>query len=101
MPTVQHDATGYSGHFVGRANMTKVIRHNVSISASTSTTVKYNPAGAVVSTNDAANHEMLISYADSFSDNTNRNTFAYPTTVTDPGGFSSTTKYNFDFGAVT
>jgi hypothetical protein len=101
VPAVQHDSTGYSGHFVGRANVTKLIRHNVSISASTSTSVKYNRAGAVVSTKDAADHETLISYADSFADNTNRNTFAYPTTVTDAGGFSSTTKFNFDFGAVT
>ena len=31
----------------------------------------------------------------------NRNTFAYPTTLTDAGGFSSTVQYNFDFGATT
>jgi YD repeat-containing protein len=31
----------------------------------------------------------------------NRNTFAYPTTMTDAAGFSSTVQYNFDFGATT
>ena len=31
----------------------------------------------------------------------NRNTFAYPTTVTDADGFSSFVQYNFDFGATT
>jgi YD repeat-containing protein len=47
-------------------------------------------------------HGVTISYADSFSDDNNsRNTLAYPTTVTDAGGFSSSTKYNYDFGAAT
>ena len=56
----------------------------------------------MVSTKDALNHEVQISYGDSFSDDNNlRNTFAYPTTVTDPDGYSSTMKYHFDFGAVT
>jgi len=31
----------------------------------------------------------------------NRNTFAYPTTLTDEDGFSSYLQYNFDFGATT
>jgi hypothetical protein len=101
VPTVQHDAAGYSANFVGRANLTKVMRHNVSIVESTSTSTKYNRAGGVVSTKDASNHETLISNSDSFSDNVLRGTFAYPTSVTDPDGFSSTSKYNFDFAAVT
>ena len=40
-------------------------------------------------------------YADSFSDSVNRNTFAYPTTITDQEGNTATTQYNYDFGAVT
>ena len=45
---------------------------------------------------------MTIAYADSFSDGiNNRNTHAYPTTVTDADGFSSSSQYNFDFGVVT
>lgn len=101
VPTVQHDAAGYSANFVGRANLTKVVRHNVSIVESTSTSTKYNRAGGVVSTKDASDHETLISNSDSFSDNVLRGTFAYPTSVTDPDGFTSTSKYNFDFAAVT
>ena len=31
----------------------------------------------------------------------NRNTFAYPTSLTDAEGFSSSVQYNFDFGAMT
>jgi YD repeat-containing protein len=51
---------------------------------------------------DALLHQSNLSYADSFSDgNNSRNTFAYPTTATDPGGFNSLVQYNFDFGAVT
>jgi RHS repeat-associated protein len=42
-----------------------------------------------------------LSYTDSFSDGVNRNTFAYPTTITDADGFQALTKYNFDFGATT
>jgi YD repeat-containing protein len=50
---------------------------------------------------DPSGHQSSVSYADSFSDSLNRNTFAYPTTITDAGGFSSTVQYNFDFGAIT
>ena len=42
-----------------------------------------------------------ITYSDSFSDNVNRNTFAYPTTLTDADNFSSTVQYNFNFGGKT
>ena len=98
---IQHDSA-YAAHFVGRANLTKVIRYDVTGSASTSTSSKYNRAGGVISSKDAANHEIVISYSDSFSDgNNSRATFAYPTTMTDADGFSSTGKYNFDYGKVT
>jgi YD repeat-containing protein len=95
---IQHANPNYVS---GRANLSMVKRHNVSKSESTTTTSKYNRAGAVVSVKDAANHEVLISYADSFSDGNSRTTLAYPTTITDPDNNSSTAKYNFDFGAVT
>src|SRR5260370_38095825 len=63
--------------------------------------MQYNTAGAVVVTHDLLNHGVTISYADSFSDGIGRNTLAYPTSVTDPDGYSATAQYNFDFGAVT
>ena len=46
-------------------------------------------------------HFTHFSYVDSFSESVNRNTFAYPTTITDPDNFASTAQYNFDFGAIT
>ena len=98
----QHD-TNYHWNFLARGNLTRVRRYNVNnLSQSTSTTMKYNTAGAVVSSKDASDHQVLISYADSYSDaNNSRGTLAYPTTFTDADGYSSTTKYNFDFGEVT
>jgi hypothetical protein len=61
----------------------------------------YFISGSPASATDPAGHTNSISYADGFSDNTNRNTFAYPTTVTDADNFSSSMQYNFDFGATT
>jgi YD repeat-containing protein len=104
---VQHDNTHYAATFwVGRGNVSSVTRHDVvNSSQSTTSTFKYNTAGAVVATLDPLSHGVTISYADSFSDDSNsRNTLAYPTTVTtvtDAGGFSSSMKYNYDFGAAT
>src|ERR1043165_2247031 len=101
---VQHDNTNYSASFItGRGNLSSVRRYDVTnISQFTTTTMKYNTAGGVVSSKDPLNHEVTVSYADSFSDGNNiRNTLAYPSTVTDADGYSSTTKYHFDFGAIT
>jgi YD repeat-containing protein len=100
---VQHDNTNYASGFVtGRGNLSTVTRYNVEVSASTSSKMEYNTAGAVVSSKNALDKELKIDYTDSFSDGNNtRGTFAYPTTVTDPDNFYSTAKYNFDFGSVT
>lgn len=100
---IQHDNTNYTSSFVtGRANNSSVRRYNVDDQSQFTTSFsKYNTAGAVVSTKDASNHEVTISYTDSFSDGILRNTLAYPTSVTDADLFASTRKYNFDFGAVT
>jgi YD repeat-containing protein len=97
---VQHDNPNF---VAGRANLSSVTRYDVSnVGAPLTSSAQYNTAGAVVATHDALNHGVTISYLDSFSDGGNtRNTLAYPTTVTDPDGFSSTAQYNFDFGAVT
>jgi len=100
---VQHDNTSYTASFVtGRANLSSVRRYDVDNTAQfTTTRSTYNTAGAVFSMADAANHTTQRSYIDSFSDGVSRNTLAYPTMTTDPDGYSSTAKYNFDFGAVT
>jgi YD repeat-containing protein len=106
---VGHD-NSYDGNFVlGRANLTSVKRYDVSDSSQFAlVTAKYNTAGAVVSTRDPRNHEIVLKYADSFSANgTNLDaprsfaTFAFPTTVTDADGNSSFVRYHYDFGAKT
>ncbi len=101
---VQHDNTNFTASFVtGRGNVSTVTRYDVQPNnPSTSAKMKYNTAGAVVSSKNALDKEVKIDYADSFSDNNNsRGTFAYPTKVTDPDNFYSTIKYNFDFGSIT
>ncbi len=101
---VQHDNTAYGPTFVvGRGNLSSVKRYDVSnTSQFTTTSSKFNTAGAVVLSRDASNHDTQISYSDSFSDNNNsRNTLAYPTTITDADLYTATTKYNFDLGVVT
>jgi YD repeat-containing protein len=80
-----------------------VKRYDVTdISQFTISSLKYNTAGAVVLATDPLSHSATVSYVDSFSDGNNgRNTLAYPKTITDADGYSSTLIYNFDFGAVT
>jgi len=101
---VQHDPA-YSSTFVsGRGNLSTVKRFDVdsvNLSQFTSSTMKYNTAGSLVSSKDALGHELKVGYGDSFSDGVIRTTLAYPTKITDPDNYYSTSKYNFDFGAVT
>ena len=53
--------------------------------------------------NTALWDSVTLDYADQFSDGTsapvNYNTYAYPTTVTDPDGFQAKSEYRFDFVA--
>jgi YD repeat-containing protein len=100
---VQHDSSNYNASFVaGRGNLSSVKRYDViNTSLFTSTSARYDTSGSVVSSTDAGGHSVTIGYTDAFSDGINRNTLAYPTVTTDPDGYSSTSKYTFDFGALT
>lgn len=101
---VQHDDINFSSTILGgRGNLSSVKRYNVTqTNVFTTTSSTYNTAGALVSSTDATGNLVKISYADSFSDGNNtRHTLAYPTKVTDPDDYYSTSKYNFDFGGVT
>src|ERR1700752_1735912 len=100
---VQHDNTNYTASFVvGRGNLSSAKRYDVTnTNVFTTTSSKFNTAGSVVLSTDAANHTVTINYTDSFSDGVSRNTLAYPTKITDPDNFFSTSKYDFNFGAVT
>jgi RHS repeat-associated protein len=105
--TIQHDDTYYGAGLVyGRGNQTDVWLWDVTDINNAAKAIGqshsgYDTNGSVVFTRDALNHQTTVSYADSFADNINRNTFAYPTTVTDPDSYSSTSKYDYSFGAVT
>jgi hypothetical protein len=100
----QHDVN-YNLSFTARGNVTEVSRWDVTdinnASKKLSAYTNYYNTGTPISTTDPAGHQSNITYADSFSDSINRNTFAYPTTVTDAGGSNSQIQYNFDFGAKT
>jgi YD repeat-containing protein len=100
----QHDS-GYNTSFTARGNVTAVSRWDVTdinnAAKKLTTYTNYNTTGNAKSTTDPGGHVNSIAYADSFSDSLNRNTFAYPTTLTDADGYSSTMQYNFDFGATT
>jgi RHS repeat-associated protein len=101
-PATQHDASGTAP---GRGNLCWIGRWDVSdvnnFGKVSHSFIKYNRTGSVTKVEDHFGQGPTISYTDSFSDAVNRNTFAYPSTVTDADGFQALKKYNFDFGAVT
>lgn len=104
---VQHDDANYGIGFVaGRANLVLVERWDVNYpddaSRVLSTKFGYNTTGSMIFTGDGLWHRTDFIYTDSFyNDTTNHNTYAYPTTITDPDSFSSTVQYHYDFGGVT
>ncbi len=103
-PATQHD-TAYDASFTARGNVTSVSRWDVNdINNSTkklTTSTNYYTTGTPISITDPSGHTSGMLYADSFSNVSNQNTFAYPTTLKDADNFESTIKYNYDFGAVT
>jgi YD repeat-containing protein len=99
----QHDA---SGDYTGRGLLCWIGRWDTldvnNFDKTQRFQFRYNRTGSLIRQSDPLWHEVNLSYTDSFSDgNNSRNTFAYPTTVTDADGFSSSVQYNFDFGAKT
>ena len=106
---VQHDSNYNSSFVAGRGNLTSVKRFDV-LSATEvflSSTLFYNTSGSVVKSVDPANHQTLFTYADQFAANgltldaARPATLAYPTQVTDPDGYTASSRYHYDFGAVT
>ncbi len=78
----------------GRGNLTSTTRHDVTgQTAAVASRVRYDIAGSPVAQLDPLNRKVRIEYADSFNDNTNRNSFAYPTKVYDPANNFSEVKY--------
>jgi YD repeat-containing protein len=98
---IMHDTTKYGASFTtGRGNLTSVTRWDVTgATANITSNVKYNIAGSPVASIDPLNRTVKTSYLDKFEDGTPRNTFAYPTKLTDPNGNFSQVKYRYDIGA--
>ncbi|MET0753299.1 MAG: VCBS repeat-containing protein, partial [Pyrinomonadaceae bacterium] len=101
----QHDSSNYGTSFNYRGNLTRATRWDVSSgnsgnsSLAVSSQVKFNIAGSPVSQTDSRGRVSSFSYTDVWNDSVSRATYAYPTTFTDSGGFSSTVKYRYDIGA--
>jgi YD repeat-containing protein len=103
---VQHDSANYgAGLVAGRANLVLIERYDAQYPDDQTRVFNikfgYNTNGSMIFTGDGLWHRTDMTYTDSFSDGVNRNTFAYPTYVTDPDSFASTAQYNFDFGGIT
>lgn len=87
MTIPQHDPAYSTSYAVGRGNLVLVQRFDVNDPDDFNGThvefkSRYNDTGSLIGTMDPGFHQFNISYADSFSDNQNRNTYAYPTTIT-------------------
>ena len=103
---IQHDTANYgAGFIIGRGNTTQMTRCDVQISSAAtcgggiSSQIRYNTAGAAVAQVNPLGKTVGIGYADNFNDGGNYNTYAYPTTLTDPDNYSSQIQYRFDMGA--
>lgn len=108
----QHDPSYGINSAIPRGNVTSVKRWDVTTVQTTNPSsveskIGYNITGSPVFSIDPAGHKSIISYVDSFSDEVNRNTFAYPTETIDPDQAAQQNpqrayvRYNYDMGAVT
>jgi YD repeat-containing protein len=104
----QHDGPNYGTGLRWRGNANRVRRYDVTGGAGTyvESQASYNITGTVAFSKDVAGHKVSVSYGDAFYQGVNRSnpvlqTFAYPTTVTNPDLFTASTWYNYDMGVVT
>jgi RHS repeat-associated protein len=107
-PATNHDRANYGLNLIrGRGNVTSMVRFDINDPNNAQGTAVeykwgYNVCGAETFTRDPLWHQTFVSYADSYADgNNNRNTFAYPTSVTDADGYQSLVQYDYNFGAMT
>ncbi len=104
---IRRDTANYGiGYLAGRGNLTTVRRYNVSDNTFVEAKTGYYVTGTVAFSRDALNHQTTVDYTDGFCAITscagppqNKNSYAYPTKVTDPDNYSSYVYYNFDIGA--
>src|SRR5205085_5018683 len=93
-----------------RGNVTTMSHWLDTTNSYLSTHVAYDQAGNAVSATDALGNTATTSYADSFSDNVNRNTYALPTSTTTPipdstghgsnAAFTTSSIYDYSTGLV-
>jgi hypothetical protein len=102
---VSHDPNYNTGFISGRGNLCDVAQFDATDPNNGSKVHEskygYDITGNVTFTRDPLWHQNFINYSDSFSDAGNRNSFAYPTTLTNADGYSSYIQYNYDLGAKT
>ncbi len=111
----QHYGNEYGAGLRWRGNANRVRRYAVdqqtgAVGDYVESRAGFNVTGTAAYSKDALGHKSSVGYADSFFQNVNRThadpqqrlqTFAYPTTVADPDGFTATSLYNYDMGQVT
>lgn len=108
----QHDPAFATTSFTTRGNITSISRWDVTDINNAAKTLTsgtaYDTAGCSIRSIDEAGHQSSVSYTDAFAENgTNLDparpfaTFAYPTAITNASGFTSSVRYNYDFGSVT
>jgi RHS repeat-associated protein len=83
-PAPYHDYTNFSSGNTLRGNQTTVSRWLNTTGGSLTTTNYFNDVGNLVKTSDPLGNSTQFSYADNFSDGTNRNSQAYVTAITHP-----------------
>jgi YD repeat-containing protein len=103
---VYHDTNYGTGFVAGRGNVTTVRRYNVDNGSYLQSKINYYLTGTVANTSEL--HEpgeqdvaiTTFNYDGPFYNILITNTFAFPTTVTDPDNFSSTIRYDYFNSAV-
>jgi YD repeat-containing protein len=109
---VQHDSANYgAGLVIGRGALIRASRWDAgdewNESKRITSSMHYNTLGSAIRSSDPLGHQTTIGYADQFVFNGTSvanpavATLAYPTVTTDPDGYSSSARYNYDLGAVT
>ena len=109
---VQHDGANYGSGFVtGRGTLNRARRWDVNDEWNQSKRITslfhYDSLGSFIRGSDPRGHQTTIGYIDQFSvdgtsiSNPDALTMAYPTAITDPDGYSSTARHNYNLGILT
>jgi YD repeat-containing protein len=90
-----------SSNITQRGNVTNLYQLKDANGGFLQTTYTYDIAGNVLSIQDVTRNTTHISYADKYSDGTNRNTYALPTSITNPLNQVSYYQYDYNTGKPT